>query len=336
MSGALPDLGPEWLAHRYAPSTDAVHWRLVTREERRKAAFLTDEVLGPGDERPVPRAAARGLATGGTRANFIFHSAYCCSTLLANACDRPGQSFSLKEPVILNDLTGWRLQGAPPARIGEVMNDALAMLARPFATGEACVIKPSNVANGLAPAMIAARPEGAALLLYAPLRVYLGSIASKGLWGRLWVRDLAAKQLKEGLAVPGIAAGDYFLQSDLQVAALGWLAQHALFARIAASRPSRVRTLDSELLLAEPDAALERLDALFGVADDETGRAAVIADVFSRNAKSGEAFSAGDRAAGQRSAEQLHGDEIDKVHAWALAVAQGAGIAMSLPQPLLG
>lgn len=336
MSGALPDLGPEWLAHRYAPSTDAVHWRRVSRAERRKAAFLTDEYLGAGEERPVGRAAASALAAPGTRVNFIFHSAYCCSTLLANACDRPGAAFSLKEPVILNDLTGWRYQGAQPAKVGEVMNDALALLGRPLEPGETCVIKPSNVVNGLAPAMIAARPEGAALLLYAPLRIYLGSIANKGLWGRLWVRDLASKQLKEGLVVPGVSGNDYFLQSDLQVAALGWLAQHKLFARIAASWPERVRTLDSELLLADPQAALERLDTLFGIESNDPQREQVITAVFSRNAKSGEAFGARERTAGQRAAEELHGDEIDKVHAWALSVADGAGIRMDLPQPLLG
>lgn len=337
MTAAPPPLGPDWLAHRYAPSTDAVHFRRVSRDERRRAAFLTDESLGgAGEERPVPRTEARRLAPPGVRLNFIFHSAYCCSTLLANAYDRPGRAFSLKEPVILNDLTGWRHQGAPPARVGEVMADALGLLARPWNAGELGVIKPSNVVNGLAPAMVAAREEGAALLLHAPLRVYLGSIASKGLWGRLWVRDLAAKQLKEGLAVAGFTPADYFGQSDLQVAALGWLAQHALFARIAASWPDRVRTLDSEQLLADPATALERLDALFGVSSTAADRAEIVASIFSRNAKSGEAFTSADRSANQRSAEELHGDEIDKVHQWALTVAQGAGIPLDLPRPLLG
>ena len=43
------------------------------------------------------------------------------------------------------------------------MEEALQLLARPWQAGETGVIKPSNVVNGLAPAMLAARPEGARL-----------------------------------------------------------------------------------------------------------------------------------------------------------------------------
>ena len=197
------------------------------------------------------------------------------------------------------------------------------------------VIKPSNVVNGLAPAMLAARPQAQALLLYAPLPLYLGSIAAKGLWGRRWVRDLLHKQLKEGLVVPGFSAEDYFLQTDLQVAAVGWLAQHALYARLAERFPGRVRTLDSERLLADPAAALAALDTLFGIIAKDDARAALIAGVFGRNAKTGVRFAAPDRKADQAAAAAVHADEITKVHDWALEVARTAGIALDPPAPLL-
>ena len=198
------------------------------------------------------------------------------------------------------------------------------------------MIKPSNVVNGLIPAMVAARGEAGVLLLHAPLRVYLGSIASKGLWGRRWVRDLLLKQLTDRSVELGFEQTDYFLQTDLQVAAVGWLAQHALFAKVAAQWPDRVRTLNSEMLLADPAAALAKLDALFGVAGDDAARAAIVATEFRRNAKSGGAFSAADRNAGQASAASLHGEEIEAVIGWAEAVAANVGLAFNLPQPLLG
>jgi hypothetical protein len=333
----MTSLGPEWLAHRYDPAHDAVHFRAVDRATRARIPFLTDEELGgPGQPRVLARADTAALQLAGAPLHFIFHSAYCCSTLLANAYDRPGSSFSLKEPVILNDLVGWRHRGAEPAALGKVMAEALALLARPWQAGEIGVIKPSNLLNGLAPAMLAVRSNVKALLLYAPLRVYLGSIATKGLWGRRWVRELLHKQLKEQFALPGFTAEDYFLQTDLQVAALGWLAQHALYARLAERFGERVRTLDSEVLLARPSEALAALDHLFGLKSSDHDRSSIIGRVFSRNAKSGERFSAADRKAGQAKAEQVHEDEIAKVHDWALAVANSAGIAISPPRPLLG
>lgn len=332
-------LRPDLLAHRYDPGHDAVHFVEADRALRRQVPFLIDEHL-PGSGAPAVVARADALRVspppGETPIGLIFHSAYCCSTLLANAYDRPGRAFSLKEPMLLNDLVGWRHRGGDPTRVRAVLGDALTLLARPFVPGEVGVIKPSNVVNGLAATMIAERPDAGAVLLHAPLEIYLGSIAAKGLWGRRWVRDLLLKQLIDNSVDLGFERTDYFLQSDLQVAAVGWLAQHAQFARIAAARPDRVRTLNSETLLARPAEALAAVDALFGVTGSDADREKVVGSVFSRNAKSGEAFDAATRAAGQRNAADLYGEEIGTVMGWAEAVSDQAKVSMTLARPLLG
>ena len=333
----MASLPPSLLAHRYDPGHDAVHFLPVPRDLRRRAPFLTDDDLKVADAPLILRREdALASGTGPARLNFIFHSAYCCSTLLANAYDRPGRAFSLKEPVLLNDLVGWRHRGAPPARLGEVLGDGLRLLARPFEPGEVGVVKPSNVVNALAPAVVGGRADAHALLLHAPLPVYLGSIASKGLWGRRWVRDLLLKQLTDDMVNLGFERTDYFLQTDLQVAAVGWLAQHALFAQVAARWPERVRTLNSETLLADPAAALAALDGLFAVVGSDADREAIVATVFRQHAKFGSDFSAHDRTAGQHSAAALHGEEIETVVGWAKAVADNVGLGLDLPSPLLG
>jgi len=335
-SSASIKVPPTLLAHRYDPGHDAVHFVSADRELRRTIPFLTDENLpDTGSPLVLRRQDALAAVESPARIGFIFHSAYCCSTLLANAYDRPGSAFSLKEPVLLNDLVGWRHRGADPQRVGQVMADALRLLARPFEPGETCVIKPSNVVNALAPAMLAARPEAGALLLYAPLDLYLGSIATKQLWGRRWVRDLLLKLLTDGIVDLGFEKTDYFLQTDLQVAAVGWLAQHALFARIAGMWPDRVRTLNSETLLDRPADALDALDQLFAIESDDAARGEIVATIFKRHAKFGNDFTTQDRRAAQHDAAQVHAEEIEKVVAWARAVADNAGVAFALPQPLL-
>ena len=329
-------LQPEWLAHRYDEQIDAVHFVRADRELRRSAPFLTDEHL-PAAATPtvVPRQDSLAAAPAPAPIHFILHSAYCCSTLLANAYERPGAATSLKEPTILNDLVGWCQRGGAPARIAEVLDGALRLLARPFEAGEIVVVKPSNVVNGLAPVMLAMRPEAGFVLLHAPLRVFLGSIAAKGLWGRLWVRELLVKQLQTGMIDLGFQPQDHLMQTDLQVGAVGWLAQQQLFARLAAQYPGRVRTLDSEQLVARPEKALAAIDALFGLADDPEARARTAERVFARHAKFGDKFSREDRLAGQRDAAEAHGDEIGKVVAWAESVAANAGVKLELPAPLL-
>lgn len=325
----------EWLAHRYDEGQDAIHFIDVPRSLRRSVPFLTDEYLNPAAPKIVKRTDAVADAAGSTSIHFIFHSAYCCSTLLAQAFDSPGVSHALSEPQILNDMVGWRHRGGSAAQIGMVTDNVLRLLARPLVPGEAAIIKPSNIVNGLATALMTIRPEAKAVLLHAPLRLFLGSIARKGMWGRLWVRELLSRQLAEGLIDLGFEPRDYLLHTDLQAAAVGWLAQHRLFSDMAEKWPDRVRTIDSETLVARPAETMAALAGLFDVALDDARIATVVTDIFARDSKSGRSFESGQRASDQSAAEALHADEIDKVNTWALAVAEAAGLSMQLPLPLL-
>jgi hypothetical protein len=177
------------------------------------------------------------------------------------------------------------------------------------------------------------RPQARALLLYAPLRVYLASIARKGMTGRLWVRDLLVKQLREGLHPFGYSGDDYLGQTDLQAAALGWLAQHALFARMVAQFGDRVRTANSEVLMANPAEAMLALSALYGLQIDADAIAA--GPAFTRHSKSGDNFGQAQRVDEQRVGTSAHAGEIDKVAIWAEAVAASAGVPTDLPGALL-
>ncbi len=332
---------PRWLPHRYVEEADAIRFRLTSREALRAATFLTDAELGPGELAEVPRGImcgagrAQGPATGGAPM-LILHSAFCCSTLLARALDADGTATAYKEPVILNDVSGWRRRGADARAAAAAMRDALRLLGRRWPGERAAVVKPSNVANAWGPVMLDLSPGSRALLLHAPLPVFLGSVARKGLEGRLWVRDLAAKLLADGVVELGIGPRDWFGLTDLQVAAAGWLAQQALFAKLCARFPDRVRTLDSEALLARPAEAMTRLSNLFGLGLDEKKAAAVArGPAFTRHSKgSGRRFDVAAREA-ERAEEAAHANEIRLVAAWGERVAEGAGVPLRLPAPLL-
>ena len=328
-----------WLAHRYDPGFDAVHLLPVPRETHRRVTFLTDDYLPAGPQPLVFRRSDAIAARPATAPiHFVFHSAYCCSTLVARAFDLPGWAMGLKEPMILNDLVGWRRRGGEGPDMAAVLDSVLTLLARPFSPGEAVVVKPSNIVNGFAPAMLALRPEARALLLYAPLRTYLASIAKKGMDGRLWVRTLLLGLLDDKLVDLGFSPRDHLGHSDLQVAAVGWLAQQQLFARLVDRfGRDRVRTLDSETLTADPAAAMAALAGLFGLPLGAQDLAEIVAGpAFTSHSKTGAAFAAGDRAQEHRRAADIHADEIHKVAVWAEAVAAAAGVPLHAPAPLIG
>ena len=335
---SAPSIDADWLAHRYDPQHDAIHFRSLDRAGHDLVPFLTDEYLGPAE--PLVMARTEIMATGMMQAplHFLFHSAYCCSTLLARAMNVPGVAMGLKEPVILNDIVGWRQRGADGRRAAMVLDHAMRLMARPFGACEAVIVKPSNVVNQLIPAMLTLRPDSRALLLHAPLDSYLASIARKGMWGRLWVRDLFQNLLREGMIEPlGITPADYLGLTDLQVAAVGWLAQQYQFQALTRQFGPRIATLNSETLVARPAACLSALSRLFSLPLDEAAIAAIVASpVFAQDAKSGAGFAAGQRAQDAQVGMAVHADEIGKVTQWATVIATNAAIPQQLAQPLVG
>lgn len=328
----------QWLAHRYDPGHDAFQFHYVDRSRHATIPFLTDEYLGDKPPLVLRRTEAVAAAPASAPLHFLFHSAYCCSTLLAAAFDMPGIAMGLKEPVLLNDLIGWRHRGAKGPDVARALDQSLHLLARPFAPGEAVVVKPSNVVNPLIPAIMGLRSHARALLLYAPLDAYLASIARKGMLGRLWVRDLFGKLMREGMLAPlGIAPHDYLGLTDIQVAAAGWLAQHHQFHTLADKLGERIATLDSEILVARPQESLAALGRLFSLPLDDAAIAAIVnGPVFARDAKNGADFGKDQRAQSAQRGLALHGEEVEKVAHWARIVADNAGIRLDLPRPLLG
>ena len=323
---------PEWLAHRYDEQADAFQYRHVTRSRHAEVGFATDDYLGK-EANPVVigREEAAGLLGEQAPIHFIFHSAYCASTMLVRALDVPGSAMGISEPVILNDMVGWRGRGAEVQMQARVMDNVLGQLSRPWSAGEAVILKPSNVYNSLALGALGLRPNAKALLLHAPLDAFLLSIARKGMWCRLWARELLEKLLGQGMIDLGFEPRDFLRQTDLQVAGVGWLAQQMQFHRIAKHfGPDRVASLDSETLTGNPAASVAKAAAHFGLSKRDI---ADYADhpAIGRNSKSGAGFERGERQHDQARAREVYGDEIEKVAEWIRVVGERRGVPLDLP-----
>lgn len=324
-----------WLAHRYDEAGDMVHFRLVPRDAQRQMTFLIDSEIGDAPVAVHSRAEClaeakqRGLPTP----RLIFHSAYCCSTMLARAFDLPGVSFGLKEPQILNDVVGLQQRRGDPRQVAAAMDITLLLLARPLGVGEVNVIKPSNLLNPLIPLVTAMRPDVRGLLLHAPLETFLGSVARKEIEGRGWVRELMWRLILMGQAERfGFTDEELYRQTDLQVAAVGWLAQHALFAD-AAERHTGFRTLDSETLTQRPADCMAALKELFEL--DFNPEAAASGPAFRTHSKDRSDYSPEQRHEERARGLELHAREIGIVMDWAAHLADHADIPMNLPAPLI-
>jgi len=131
----------------------------------------------PRAELPVAEIADCAPIAGSDWCHFIFHSAFCCSTLMARALDVEGVSCVLREPRSLTDLGEMKPSSGLPNEQKLALKVVLDLMQRPRLPGEKTVIKPVNLVNPLIEYMMDIRPHSRALLMYASLPGFVMAIA---------------------------------------------------------------------------------------------------------------------------------------------------------------
>ena len=325
-------LDPQWLPHTFDVSGVNLTSVFVPRGSHRELMFLSDEHFA-GNFRKVTHPASAIAAHLGEAWQapiyFIFHTAFCCSTLMLKALDVPGRTFGIKEPDVLINLANRFIQSDDRAN-RDRLTLVLRLLARPFEDGESIIVKPTNFANRLATPALEARPDSRAVLLYSDLRPLLRSILKRGMWGRIWGRRIFWSAAAWSSLDLGFSEEDTFILTDLQALGLGWLMQMHHFAEVARRFGERVTMIDSADFLGDPAATLKRVSALFELGFDDS----LISDVmngptFARHSKfSGQDYGQEEREADQSAAEAAHAEELEMVVKWVEAVAAHLGVEL--------
>jgi hypothetical protein len=321
-----------WFPLRFDAREDAIQFAWVSAEMQRAVTFLSDLRPGLDQLRVLPRAEVAKVQVYEAPLHLILHSGLDGSTLLARALAQPGIVTTLKEPPILTDISAYGLR-APPIEAERIRRQVTRLLARAFCPGEAIVVKMSSIGNGLVAAMTAERPASRILCMHAPLATMLASLAAKGPEGRKAGRRLYFGLKNSLLGELGFTETELLEKSDLQLAALAWVAIQQLIGE-AARRfgPERVRSISSEQLIDRPREALAAIAAHFGILLEIDQR--VAAGVFDRHAKTGQPFNAAMRAKAREETLHVHGKEIERIVEWAREVAAARDLACDLPYPL--
>lgn len=165
----------------------------------------------------------------------VLHGSFFRSTLLAKAQDIPGHSVGYSEPGILNDIAG---HGTAAHAL---LPPVLALLSSPRSGAEVVFVKPRNHANGLIPALMAARPDACAIMLSSGCEAFLASIHRKGLPGRSRARRLDsstfARDAKTGGAVPTPSASHGEIVDEEIAKVVQWIGHVAASAGIPLEQP---------------------------------------------------------------------------------------------------
>jgi hypothetical protein len=332
---------PTWLPHSYDARTDTLVFAHLPREVQREAVFIDRRFVESAPKSaaaPLSELSADAIRAVAGPAHFIFHTAFCCSTLLTRALDIPGLSMGLKEPaVLLSFAQHWSNARQTPGALS-AFNATLDLLSRPLSPGETQIIKPSNVGTHLIPEMLHLRPDAKVLVLYSSLDTFLRAVARRGATGRAF-----ARQVFQGFSAaipldPVFSPEELLIQTDLQLAAQVWLMQMAFLESIVRRHgPQRVRVISSDAFLNDPARTLTRVAKHFELAIDDAQCAAIGAGpVFREHAKEHAIpFTAAAHRAQNDNITDAHAEEIAITRRWAVTLARQSGVPLTLPDTLL-
>lgn len=327
---------PTWFPNSYDAQTDTLILARLSRDTQRRAVFLDPRFTAGAPKSPslpVAQLPHEAMQESVGPLHFIFHTAFCCSTLLVRALDIPGAAMGIKEPYVLSTFaehSNLATPGVLPA-----LTATLDLLSRPFEEGESQIVKPSNIANHIIAQVMHIRPDAKVLLLYSNLETFLRAIARRGEQGRSFGRTLFQHFLRAMPQSKAFSAEELMLQTDLQISAHAWLMQASMFRGLAQRYgANRVRTLNSDTLLANVPSTLEKVGAFFGLKAQDWQ---VIANgpVFQEHAKEhGRPFDANAYKAQFDQAGFSHANELRMALNWAGQLAQHCNYPLTLGDTL--
>jgi hypothetical protein len=328
---------PHWLPDALDAGRGVIRFARIDSEALRREAFLDarkDLSVSAFAEARIDEVAR--FAPAAAPAAYIFHSAFCGSTLLARALDRPGRTLALKEPNILLDLANAR-RAHPAYRSDDVFRRSaeiiFRLLERRRAPGERIVVKPTNLALPLAPLVLAR--GGAVVLLYGSLREFLLSILKKGEEGRAFARKMFNIFALDRTALGAIDPRQAMALTDLQAAALVWRHEIEEFAGLLETAP-RAASLDYARFIASPAGCLRAASAALGL--DLPAAAlneAAAGPVFRTDAKFPDrTFTAATRRAANEGLETRHAAELGLIEGWAMTTRLARDLDLPLGKAL--
>ncbi|MGH8105433.1 MAG: hypothetical protein ACREO1_11645 [Arenimonas sp.] len=289
----------------------------LTLEEITQSPFLysiagADQSLA----RRVPEQAFVGLAQPANQA-FLFHTAFCGSTLLAQALDNPPMAVSLREPSALLSISHASLR-TPIDSLRPSLKTTLNLLGRPWADSGKTLIKPTNQVNRLLPEILKQGPHRA-ILLYSSLDEFIISCCKKLPAADTQIRWMAqhllhGTRLQQELGVPT----DYkfhFLESCV----ITWYAQMEWYAfALQNDRHGDVCSLDMNVLMASPEKVVTACANFLQFDTPQAAIAERVGLVFSRNSKdAGVQYSPELRAKERQSKRAAYKRELEVATDWA-------------------
>lgn len=308
----------------------------MTRASYRASSFLdgrTQTASRASMEVPIVDlllAAAKRSPTPGV-VHYIFHAAFCCSTLLARYLDLIPPCFVLKEPLMLTEAAivrpramaagvGGQSDGMPGLTEWDGFLDlSIRLLNRRYTPEDVIVTKANDLCNTLGEILLARDPASKAVFLTTRLKEFL-LLVLKAPDRRRWLRARLRRALKDAAIIPELAGFDTEGMTDAEGGAYLWAVNEALRARMCSADPGRVLTIPGESVADTPAEAVRAAAAHFGLPVSNGLPKKIFSDaIAARHAKDpSRSYNARSRRKELTALEKQIGPEAERGVKWAI------------------
>ncbi len=199
---------------------------------------------------------------------FIFHTAFCGSTLMSQTLARAYRSLPLREPDALGNLMYLLKSNTEPAASKALwIERVLRILSRRYQADTPVVVKANDYANGLMNHVLQARADAPVLFMYTPLAEFVvGCLKADN--RRAWIRDRYSIVKAVGtdiLPLPDtpILADDAYAE----MAAIYWADNISAYLRAQPRYHTTLRSLAFHHLLAAPNDMIAATAGFFSLTE---------------------------------------------------------------------
>ncbi len=265
--------------------------------------------------------------------NFIFHTGYCCSTLLARCLENLNHTLVLKEPAPLRLLSESWFTKSQEYDLGKLNRIVGTLLSRRF-SGECVVVKATSHCINMMPELLGLHTDNRAVFLFSSLEESLACYLKDP------VRRREARfylGVMSELVPPDLPLGPRLAIIDAQIVSLLWMIQVRFYCMIAKSLPGgRLLALNCNEFLNNPVLALEQVASHFGIGVTQGVMQEVLEnDAFKRYAKGQHiAFDKTTRRAHLDWIADVYAKEIEFATKWARSFPIWSDKNVSLPNEL--
>jgi hypothetical protein len=259
----------------------AFHDDRIESADRSGCRLLVDPIL---EQLPKPSAPM----------HFVFHTAFCGSTILSRALELTRPSLGLREPALLNQLSHWWGHDTPARDWSQVLKLAVSLMSRRWPGQQGVIVKPNDPSNELIAELLRATPDAHGVLLHASLADFVAQCLKAGGGREAWVDARAASLIpwirKKQEAFPLYKADS----SSAEKAAFIWGRYLKLFSAARRQLGSRLQVLSFDQVLRAPveTAALAHAHLWGSPPSREALEAVRSSDVLATHSKVTDAFSA--------------------------------------------